>query len=610
MNFEIKKTHSEAKIIIHPNMSKLPEDLLQELASQEREWYGYDNGGRGFGEYAICSDPKCRRAQSVEDSYPQVLESPGQYIPLSDLEENGAQLSPCPDCNGSTELLLDPKYFTEYLKFYFSWKVHGALLMHDDKIKGAVSAFTGQLREVFEDNINYRGGYNVDEFIEKIARKTKKPPKEVASQKVACCNRIAISHDMRGNGYLPKLLKAVLDQHPEHDHLPGIGDARTSGPIYPLAKITGYKPVIEDQYGYTCFYADRFGNFRDAFNLPPEEFKIKHSEELRNIRVWQQRHIQDKPNGPKRIVGAPLLHEIFNDDQPIETAEGKKIEIETITSIELNDEKLKEIANFFRFIFNNLYDGQYLTYPSIGTPISVQQVFGVDKDTCVPLEQLDVYDTSQFPVHSETDEKAIFWHNPEVTFQRFKEKSKKDAHFAIFRDCETEKIAGLIFGHICTLKEAFETEEWENPLYYSSIKNPEQFRDFQVFLNNINKKLKSHDLQQLYPDSLVYSWNLIATRQDVRGLKYFLKLMKHFLNLIPKEIKKNLIVIGEAKHKSTAYTYFKMCGLIDVPGILTDGETLKKDDPHILVGSLSQLAQTFSLPLEEFITLKKILGNS
>lgn len=598
----------EIKIVPYEDMSEIPEETLQQLAAKEREWFGYGMEGKGFGEYAICSGPECRRVLSIEEVYPAVKEAADEYIPLNELEKEGISLPCCPDCNETLEPLLDPQYFTEYLRLYFSQQVYGALLIEGDKVKGAVSAFNAPFEQAFEGNVNYRQGYDINEAVEKISELTGKTPDEIRNQVVACCNRIALDPSVRGRGFLTKLIKTALNQKPENDDYPSLGDAKVFGPIYPLANAVGDVPIMEDNYGNSLFYSERFGNFRDAFNLSPEEFRTKYGPKIRKFKLAQQERRKTEELNPIRVKGVPLLRERFEkseDETTFETTEGKKFRVETVTSKELDDETLREITDFFRLMFTNAFDGQYLVYPSIGEPISTQEVFGTSPNEFVPLEQLDSFDPSTYPKHPETGENAVFWHNPDVTFERFREKSLKDAHYAIFRNLETDEIAGLMFGHKGSIKDVFSTEEWENPLHYSGIENPESIRDFKAFLDKLNEQLASNGLESLDKESTVYGWNCIATRPDVRGLEYLTRLTKAFFSMIPEKMKEELLIVGETKFDTRPHALFKTAGGMDITGILTDSDKVEKDDPVIIVGPLDNAANIFSLSKKEFVEMMK-----
>lgn len=603
----------DLQIQVYPDMAEISDDKLQQLALKEREWFGYGLEGRGFGEYAICSNENCRRILSVEDVYPNTSNS---YISLEILEKDGINLPGCPDCNCSVEPLLDPKYFADYLKMYFAQKVYGALLMSGDEIKGAITAYKAPFQTAFEGNINYRKGYDLEKTIDLIAKITQKTKDEIRKMEICCCNRIGMDKDIRGQGHLAKLARAVLDQHPEFDELPSLGDAKITGPVYPLAVAAGYQPVSEDSYGNTLFYSDNFGKFRRFFSLTKEALIKEFGEKIKSIKSWQQeRKKQDRNlSKPKSIKGVSLLRERFEktnqDTKNVdETGERNKFIVEALSSVELNEQILKEISDFFRFIFNNSYGGQFLTYPSIARPISAHAIFGKDKNEYIPLNKLDNFDPSTYPEHPETHEKAIFWHDPEITIKRFTEKSAHNAHFALMRDIETNEIAGLMFGHKCTVRQVFESEEWQNPLYYSGIENPKQYRDFQNFLIKINNVLRNNGWQEIDSNTEIYGWNCVATRQDARGLENLLRMTKRFFEIIPDEFR-DLTIIGETIHQSRAHALFRTGGALDVPGILVPGSEISTSDPQIAVASLEEFSKTFKLSPENFLLkMKKVLSS-
>ncbi len=288
-----------------------------------------------------------------------------------------------------------------------------------------------------------------------------------------------------------------------------------------------------------------------------------------------------------------------------ENNEGKKFSVETLTSSELNEQILNEFVDFYKFIFSNTFGGQYLVYPSIGKPISPQEVFGTEPKEFVPLEKLYNYDPSTYPKHHETQEEAVFWHDPEETKKIFLEKAKKDAHFALIRNLENNDIAGIMFGHKCTIKDLFKTEEWENPILYSGVEMPENMRNFDNFLEKLNKKLQENGYEQLKEDSHVYGWNCIATHPDVRGLEYLMRLTTEFFNTIPQEMIDELLIVGETQFESRAHFLFTSAQGLEITGVLTESDNVKKGDPVIIAGPLKIALDNFALPKEVFEQMKK-----
>ena len=333
---------------------------------------------------------------------------------------------------------------------------------------------------------------------------------------------------------------------------------------------------------------------------------------LKNTRDGVKQSGIDLSDTPKTIHTDEVFVQMQKAVVAPEIIQEEKYRIESLTSAELADEKIQEISDFYRYIFANSF-GQYLFYPSIGKPISPQEVFGLKNNQYASLEQLDSFSLEDFPIHPQTGEQAIFWIDPEITFQNLKHKLGKDAQVSLLKENQTDKICGFIFAHKCTVKEEFQSEEWENPFYYSKLKDKNYYRDFDDYLKKLNEALFLNKDKfkfilgkevKLHPDSEIYAWNTIATDPSAQKSGKVLEMSKEFFKLVISEMQKDMIVIGEAQYQSTAHSMFKTAGHINILNILKKGK-LEKNDPIISVGNLFETAKIFSLSMREFVKLKK-----
>jgi hypothetical protein len=280
--------------------------------------------------------------------------------------------------------------------------------------------------------------------------------------------------------------------------------------------------------------------------------------------------------------------EAADDPNVFESNTGIKCRVENYTSADITPEVIKGIADFYREMFAGSFD-QYLTYPSQAEPISPQQVFNTPKGTYEPLEKLDSFDPATYPVHPETKEHAIFWHDPKTTLELFEHKAKQNSHFTIFRDLESNKIAGLMFGYASTLKEAFDSEEWENPIRYSGARPEKKLRNYKDFESKINQAWEKNNGPHLTENTNIYVYNCMATRKDLRGLDHFLRLTKNYFSLIPQDMKDSLYIVGEAKVGTKAHYIFTQAGVIQVPNILLEKDEPENGDPVIITIKLSSI---------------------
>lgn len=309
--------------------------------------------------------------------------------------------------------------------------------------------------------------------------------------------------------------------------------------------------------------------------------------------------------------------------------------METLTSesAQLTEEAIREMADFFRLIFANSYAEQYLFYPSIGKAISPQQademyrqatgerLWKISPDgDMIPLDQLDALNLETFPRYTEpAGEQALFWMDPKTTLANFERKLRAGAHIVTLREQDTRALVGLIFGHQCTVLEAFETEEWINPHCYSVLQDSRHHRVFSTSLDRLNEVLREHPVKfqglleprgQLYSDSLVYVWNCYAIVSSLRKQGRVAEMTRKFFALLPREMKENLIELGEPLYGSKSHLRMKVAGAVDVPGILTPERTLTGGEAVLIAAPLHEFAEVYSLSDKDFRKRMRSLARS
>ena len=285
--------------------------------------------------------------------------------------------------------------------------------------------------------------------------------------------------------------------------------------------------------------------------------------------------------------------------------EQRGLGVESYDSLTIPSRLIDKIADFYRYIFNN--NGNYLVFPTTLEFMSPAEVFEKSEGEMIKLETMD--SLTEFPVHPQTGEQAIFWHDPDTTLAKIRTKLNQDSHVTILRDLETGSIEGLSFGHKTTVRQQFEYEGWRNPLYYSGKEMPEHNLKFPNFLNKLREKMHQNidffTRSSISGDSAVYSWNCIITSPKARGIKNLLAITSQFFASIPKSMK-NLPVISETRFQSTSHGLFTITGYLDVPGILSEKQVLQKNaDSLIIIAPLSVVARNFSLPPREFRQLAR-----
>ena len=286
---------------------------------------------------------------------------------------------------------------------------------------------------------------------------------------------------------------------------------------------------------------------------------------------------------------------------PSKPPETVPVKSEVLTSKELTKENMKEIADFFRYIFTNAWP-QYVVCPPCdstlpkGMKLSARQVYETGREY-IPLEVMDK--DPKIPDCPHCGEQMKIFHDPETTHKKIIEKLDKDGYVSLLRDKNTGKIAGFAFGYGCTLREEFENE-WGNRYNYMAKKeqSPEYDRPFENFLQHLREMLPDANFE---PKSEVFAWNCVATAPEARGQKNMAELMQNLFKVLPPK-KFDLYIVGEVLKGSKAHGIFKTVGGRDVLGVL-------EGDDIITAGPLKQIAKTFALSSDQFTRLKKSVDN-
>jgi len=258
---------------------------------------------------------------------------------------------------------------------------------------------------------------------------------------------------------------------------------------------------------------------------------------------------------------------------------GHLLQVQRLTSADVTPELTKEIADFFRYIFANAY-GQYAFFPSEGKALTTEEVLG-ESEGYVSLQELD--GLKNFPLHPETEEEAIFWHDPEVTLKRMREKFQKQAHLVLLRKQENEQLVGMTFGYEATLKDSFHHEEWHNPHHYSRLETSPFLRDYATFENAINEAMAGNrerfgsvlgNKNAVDADTITYVWNCIALAPRITGRGTGGILASTFFQWISEQTDPNVLQLAEVIPGSTAHGMLTKGGAIEVPGALGEANPI------------------------------------
>lgn len=305
----MKKTTSEIEIVAYPDMSQVEDPLFEQMITNEREYWGY----RGYGEYVICSDAKCRALLSIEEVYG--IDPNEEHRSLQDLEKNGAKTPNCPECNSQTELFLDPKLFPLLIRGALAKNAFGALLLEQEKVRGHITLMKGARAELLHA-MNYRQGYDVEENLMQISKQLGEKNVDQKGMKDAIClNRVGINHSLRGQGLFAPLTQTALDTHPEFGELAIISDTRFDSPLLPLYIAIGFESIQEDRYGNVLVVYKNHKGMRESMTLPKNEFNKRYGKKFKAAKENQrQRGISKKR---KHYTGIPLLREILQEENEL-----------------------------------------------------------------------------------------------------------------------------------------------------------------------------------------------------------------------------------------------------------------------------------------------------
>jgi len=263
------------------------------------------------------------------------------------------------------------------------------------------------------------------------------------------------------------------------------------------------------------------------------------------------------------------------------------IEIYPANSQNISEQLVSEVSDAFRRVFNHEPYGQFLFYPSTGKAISAEKVFKLSASTYADLTTLNQFDLDSYPKRK--GDQALFWTDPEVTREKLKAKLRKDSTLIIIRRQQDRQLLGMALGRTIPLHEAFETEEWQNPHYYSRLESKQYHRDANAFYQNINKALSDGSSnQQITPETEIFLWSCVFTTPEGRGQGLFPLLAQHLLDSIPSD-KQNLLLLGEVMKDSKMHEICKAVEHVLVPNVfdkdallgITQVSKLKEHFNHI-----------------------------
>ncbi len=260
-----------------------------------------------------------------------------------------------------------------------------------------------------------------------------------------------------------------------------------------------------------------------------------------------------------------LIEEVIKPPSPINMEELRngRYKLESWNSSDLSPATIREMSDFFRYIFSNSEDhswGQYACCPDCDLIIPASEVFS-SGDIDVPIETID--NECLLPDCNECGSQNYFLQDPERTFQFLSEKFRHPGWTILLRDQENEdKLAGMIFGYVATLHEAFKSEEWEDPYLYSKIPGELRSKNLRDFLPFQQEFVSSCDLKTADTPMIILNCMAID-RELARGTGLFSNLADRFLQTIP-ESERHMPIISETVSGNVMHSILTRVGASEV----------------------------------------------
>lgn len=270
--------------------------------------------------------------------------------------------------------------------------------------------------------------------------------------------------------------------------------------------------------------------------------------------------------------------------------------IETLSSSspDLTPDLTEEMADFFRYTFNNAFP-EYLVCTKCNFQLAASEVFGIE-GKYVPLEQLDSQENKA--CCPGCNQKMELFHDKNTVFQKIQENLKNNAVITLLRDNQKNKeLAGMTFGYFDTFDGAFK-KEWSNKYVYMEKKDDLFAREKEGFLKKINETLATQNIGEISLDSNVFCWNCTTIRPEAQGLDNLLKMTNEFFMNLPQDKIYGFFVF-ETQLNSTAHKLLKIGGAIDIPNVFDN------DYQVFMSGELQKIAHSFSLSKRDFLGLRR-----
>lgn len=236
--------------------------------------------------------------------------------------------------------------------------------------------------------------------------------------------------------------------------------------------------------------------------------------------------------------------------------------LEAMDTRELTPEQIAEIADYYRYTFNNTFP-KYAVCTDCETHASSKEVFNVGRKDYVPLEEMDK--ECNLPDCGDCGEQMKFFHNPEATFEKLsKVFSEKEGKITLVKSEDTDEVKGMVFGYYDTLEGAIETE-WGHP--YNYMKQEDQAEDLKFDVKGAAQKMIEGGVQT-DDEGRVFCWNCTILAPEVRGK--LMEMLKELFVAAKASDQKNISLITQTLSVSPVKRWLQGADCKEIEGIFDE----------------------------------------
>ena len=279
------------------------------------------------------------------------------------------------------------------------------------------------------------------------------------------------------------------------------------------------------------------------------------------------------------------------------------VDFENLTADKITPQHIQELTDLIRYVFSNDW-AEYAYCPKCdpktphGKKLSVRDIFDVDDDTYVPLEELN--DTSRIPTCDNCGTQMQLFMDPETSYKTLEGKLEKNAWLSLMRNVQGD-VVGANYAYVRSLKEVFE-KEWKKYYSYADpATSPDKTRDWKNFYKRMSAAMKekqesrqSSPVQEISEDMEVVCSNLIVIAPEYRNKGHFFNLSTQTFMIDGAMDHIHKFGLCESVRNTKAHKLFMRGGSTEVPGILQDASIeLKEDDYVMLLFKISEFFESF-----------------